>query len=193
MRTSAASDGHLPICLSGVCGCPRYCEIKTPKSKLQSPLYNNGTTILLYSSDDCYIMNQWHNTQCYHYLRHHNVDIAFCFSNWKAIDVIDTIRLVKFILSLSLALKVLGKRHQHTSTVRESVLFIGTQFSILYTSMYSPAEAANTVAAKNKSECPAQGQQCPTLPAPFVMHASIVPNKLSPQGVPQGQMESGGH
>jgi hypothetical protein len=25
---------------------------------------------------------------------------------------------------------------------RESVLFIGTQFSILYTSMYSPAEAA---------------------------------------------------
>jgi hypothetical protein len=26
--------------------------------------------------------------------------------------------------------------------VRESVLFIGTQFSILYTSMYSPAEAA---------------------------------------------------
>jgi hypothetical protein len=26
--------------------------------------------------------------------------------------------------------------------VRERVLFIGTQFSILYTSMYSPAEAA---------------------------------------------------
>ena len=26
--------------------------------------------------------------------------------------------------------------------LRESVLFIGTQFSILYTSMYSPAEAA---------------------------------------------------
>jgi cysteine-rich repeat protein len=29
-----------------------------------------------------------------------------------------------------------------TSHKRESVLFIGTQFSILYTSMYSPAEAA---------------------------------------------------
>jgi hypothetical protein len=27
---------------------------------------------------------------------------------------------------------------------RESVLFIGTQFSILYTSMYSPAEAATS-------------------------------------------------
>jgi hypothetical protein len=27
-------------------------------------------------------------------------------------------------------------------SLRESVLFIGTQFSILYTSMYSPAEAA---------------------------------------------------
>ena len=27
---------------------------------------------------------------------------------------------------------------------RESVLFISTQFSILYTSMYSPAEAATT-------------------------------------------------
>jgi len=26
--------------------------------------------------------------------------------------------------------------------IRERVLFIGTQFSILYTSMYSPAEAA---------------------------------------------------
>ena len=28
---------------------------------------------------------------------------------------------------------------------RERVLFIGTQFSILYTSMYSPAEAATLV------------------------------------------------
>jgi hypothetical protein len=28
--------------------------------------------------------------------------------------------------------------------VRERVLFIGTQFSILYTSMYSPAEAATS-------------------------------------------------
>jgi hypothetical protein len=31
---------------------------------------------------------------------------------------------------------------QAGSLERESVLFIGTQFSILYTSMYSPAEAA---------------------------------------------------
>ena len=30
----------------------------------------------------------------------------------------------------------------YNTTVRERVLFIGTQFSILYTSMYSPAEAA---------------------------------------------------
>jgi hypothetical protein len=30
-------------------------------------------------------------------------------------------------------------QHQAHVTVRESVLFIGTQFSILYTFMYSPA------------------------------------------------------
>jgi hypothetical protein len=39
-----------------------------------------------------------------------------------------------------------GKGHDvhmgMTYDVRERVLFIGTQFSILYTSMYSPAEAA---------------------------------------------------
>ena len=29
--------------------------------------------------------------------------------------------------------------------IRERVLFIGTQFSILYTSMYSPAEAATLI------------------------------------------------
>jgi hypothetical protein len=33
-------------------------------------------------------------------------------------------------------------QHTHTHTHTQSVLFIGTQFSILYTSMYSPAEAA---------------------------------------------------
>jgi len=33
-------------------------------------------------------------------------------------------------------------KDQKLSIPRESVLFIGTQFSILYTSMYSPAEAA---------------------------------------------------
>ncbi len=36
---------------------------------------------------------------------------------------------------------------------RESVLFIGTQFSILYTSMYSPAEAATLfVLSETKNE-----------------------------------------
>ena len=52
------------------------------------------------------------------------------------------------LLSLSLSLKVLGKRHQHTSTV-------------------------NTVAPTNKSECPAEGNQGPALPAPFVVHTGI--------------------
>jgi hypothetical protein len=32
--------------------------------------------------------------------------------------------------------------HHNTLEARERVLFIGTQFSILYTSIYSPAEAA---------------------------------------------------
>ena len=41
---------------------------------------------------------------------------------------------------------------------RESVLFIGTQFSILYTSMYSPAEAATArimtrVHGQDPSDC----------------------------------------
>ncbi len=35
---------------------------------------------------------------------------------------------------------------QNSLKVRESVLFIGTQFSILYTSMYSPAETATPCA-----------------------------------------------
>ena len=37
------------------------------------------------------------------------------------------------------------------SGVRERVLFIGTQFSILYTSMYSPAEAA-TLGVKEREQ-----------------------------------------
>jgi hypothetical protein len=37
----------------------------------------------------------------------------------------------------------------HVFAVLERVLFIGTQFSILYTSMYSPAEAATSNIAKN--------------------------------------------
>jgi hypothetical protein len=38
--------------------------------------------------------------------------------------------------------------HRFMKLKRESVLFIGTQFSILYTSMYSPAEAATHEAKK---------------------------------------------
>jgi hypothetical protein len=37
---------------------------------------------------------------------------------------------------------VLSKATHSGPSERERVLFIGTQFSILYTSMYSPAEAA---------------------------------------------------
>jgi hypothetical protein len=36
---------------------------------------------------------------------------------------------------------------------RERVLFIGTQFSILYTSMYSPAEAATYQNGYEKKGC----------------------------------------
>ncbi len=36
---------------------------------------------------------------------------------------------------------------------RERVLFIGTQFSILYTSMYSPAEAATQYGCRNHPSC----------------------------------------
>jgi hypothetical protein len=35
---------------------------------------------------------------------------------------------------------------QLAAVARERVLFIGTQFSILYTSMYSPAEAETSCA-----------------------------------------------
>jgi hypothetical protein len=40
-------------------------------------------------------------------------------------------------------------RRLKMAPARESVLFIGTQFSILYTSMYSPAEAATRVVFVN--------------------------------------------
>ena len=40
---------------------------------------------------------------------------------------------------------------------RESVLFIGTQFSILYTSMYSPAEAATLKVLFNNKSCRLRG------------------------------------
>jgi hypothetical protein len=37
--------------------------------------------------------------------------------------------------------------HIQADAIRERVLFIGTQFSILYTSMYSPAGAASPIVA----------------------------------------------
>ena len=42
------------------------------------------------------------------------------------------------------------------SSERECVLFIGTQFSILYTSMYSPAEAATRLHLGRREEQPPQ-------------------------------------
>jgi hypothetical protein len=42
-------------------------------------------------------------------------------------------------------------RNRLRNRLRESVLFIGTQFSILYTFMYSPAEAAGTVGKFSRS------------------------------------------
>jgi hypothetical protein len=45
-----------------------------------------------------------------------------------------------------------ARAHTHTHRERESVLFIGTQFSILYTSIYSPAEAA-THGLRFESSC----------------------------------------
>jgi hypothetical protein len=56
--------------------------------------------------------------------------------------LLNTTPLSLFLLILLLRLRP-GSLSPRTS--RERVLFIGTQFSILYTSMYSPAEAATRV------------------------------------------------
>jgi len=52
---------------------------------------------------------------------------------------------------------------------RERVLFIGTQFSILYTSMYSPAEAATPLTLGSSDSI---GTKCVCLLLQYLLHVT---------------------
>jgi hypothetical protein len=63
---------------------------------------------------------------------------------------------------------------------RERVLFIGTQFSILYTSMYSPAEAATGERESGRAggaESERGGRENIPSAKPFVTNVHFLKNK----------------